>query len=96
MTGRFAFRNGWNTYGNVNQCGKRCGDACCPGQQGYAEELSSVPLAFEIMPKMLKRAGCKKIVSSHVYMLVAAFGAFVLPSATMVWNRRNTYARKVA
>ena len=60
MTGRFAFRNGWNTYGNVNQCGKMCGHTCCPGQQGYAEELSSVPLAFEIMPKMLKRAGCKR------------------------------------
>ena len=64
MTGRFAFRNGWNTYGNVNQCGKQCGDACCPGQQGYAEELSSVPLAFEIMPKMLKRGGCERTLLS--------------------------------
>ena len=46
MTGRHPFRNGWNAYGG-NQCGKQCADGkCCPGQQGFAEELSSVPLSF--------------------------------------------------
>ena len=38
--------------------GSRCaGGACCPGQAGFAEELSSVPLEFEMMPALLKRAG---------------------------------------
>ena len=60
MTGRYAFRNGWNQYGAVGCNGKRCADGvCCPGQQGFAEELSSVPLAFEMMPAMLKRGGYK-------------------------------------
>lgn len=36
---------------------KICGEACCPGQQGFAEELSAVPLSFDIMPKMLKKGG---------------------------------------
>ena len=56
MTGRYPFRNGWNLYGGA-ACEKMCGAECCPGFQGYAEELSSVPRVFEMMPAMLKRAG---------------------------------------
>jgi arylsulfatase A-like enzyme len=58
LTGRYAFRNGWNQYGGSGCMGNRCaGGVCCPGQSGFAEELSSVPLAFEMIPAMLKRAG---------------------------------------
>jgi hypothetical protein len=97
LRGRFAFRNGWNTYGNVNQCGRRCGDTCCPGQQGYAEELSSVPLAFEIMPKMLKRAGCKKIARSyHASVIVSYIWGLCLTVDTTARNRCYTHAWKVA
>jgi hypothetical protein len=106
MTGRFPFRNGWNTYGNVNQCGKRCGGTCCPGQRGYAEELSAVPLAFEIMPKMLKRAGCKKMPpvscrsSLHSKLVCVCVCVcvcvFVLLCATTARNRRHTHARQMA
>ena len=104
MTGRFAFRNGWNTYGNVNQCGKQCGDACCPGQQGYAEELSSVPLAFEIMPKMLKRGGCERTLLSFPSLplfsvlnrgVADAFAVGCCARRAAAVCRCHTHARKV-
>lgn len=56
MTGRYPYRNGWNVFGG-DGCLKQCGNSCCPGYQAYPEELSSVPLSFEMMPAMLKRGG---------------------------------------
>eukprot|EP00729_Bicosta_minor_P023940 gene23940-8734_t len=56
MTGRYPYRSGWNTYGGGG-CLKMCKAGCCPGYMGYAEELSSLPSSFELMPAMMKRAG---------------------------------------
>ena len=53
MTGRYPFRMGWNQYGET---AKQRPDVK-PGYGGFAEELSAVPLSFDILPKVLKRAG---------------------------------------